>query len=505
MNLSQHILAKIPAVEGWELPSPGVFKLPEKVMQFGTGVLLRGLPDYFINKANNQGIFNGRVVIVKSTSAGGTKEFSHQDGLFVHCIRGIEDENKIEENIVNASISRVLSAKEDWNEILTCAQNPEMEVIISNTTEVGITLKADDAINAAMPVSFPGKLLAFLYKRFQFFQGDLQKGLVIVPTELIPQNGKKLESIVLELAHINGLDPAFMDWLENSNHFCNSLVDRIVPGKLPPQERGKVEEEAGFTDELMIMSEPYRLWAIEADDPVVAEKLSFCRADKGVVIAPDITKFRELKLYLLNGTHTFSCGLAYLAGFSTVKEAMGDKEMAGFIGQLMQKEIAPAIPFSIAEEDKTEFSNKVLDRFRNPHIDHKWIAITVQCSSKMKMRNVPLLQQHYSKTSSVPECMAFGFAAHILFMKCKEEDGKYYGMLNGNKYPVQDNNAARYAEKWNNFTGISLVRSILNDKELWDADLTVFPGFAEKVTEKLEILQSGKVRTAIKEVQNKIE
>lgn len=226
---------------------------------------------------------------------------------------------------------------------------------------------------------------------------------MIVPTELIPHNGKKLEAIVLELAHINALDPAFMDWLENYNHFCDSLVDRIVPGKLPQQEREKVETEAGFIDELMIMSEPYSLWAIEADNPIVAEKLSFSQVDKGVVIAPDITKFRELKLRLLNGTHTFSCGLAYLACFKTVKEAMEDNEMAGFIQQLMQKEISPAIPFSIAEDEKTAFSNKVLDRFRNPHIDHKWIAITVQYSSKMKMRNLPPLQQHYLKTSSVPE------------------------------------------------------------------------------------------------------
>ncbi len=501
MNLSRRTIKNISAGNCWVVAPENIFELAEKVLQFGTGVLLRGLPDYYINKANNQGIFNGRIVVVKSTSVGGTNEFVDQEGLYVHCIRGIEDGNKIEENIINAAISRVLSAKEEWNEILTCAENPEMEVVISNTTEVGITLKADDNINNVPPASFPGKLLAFLYKRFQYFEGDAEKGMVIVPTELIPQNGKKLQSIALELARLNSLETAFIDWLKNANHFCDSLVDRIVPGNLPNPEKVKLESEVGFCDNLMIMSEPYSLWAIEADHSAVADKLSFRKADKGIVIAPDITKFRELKLRLLNGTHTFSCGLAYLAGFITVKEAMEDKDMAGYIQQLMQKEIASAIPYSIPSTETADFSNKVLDRFRNPHIEHNWIAITVQYSSKMKMRNVPVLQQHYSKSSTVPELMALGFAAHILFMKCEEEDGKFYGALNGSKYLVQDENAKKYAEKWHSFAGTSPVNAVLSDIDLWGADLSAFAGFETEVAQRLQDLQQGRIKNAIKEVK----
>src|SRR3954447_20992809 len=127
MQLSRKALSDI-TISGWQLPSDKVFQLPEKVLQFGTGVLLRGLPDYFINKANNLGVFNGRVVVVKSTSSGGTDEFGAQDGLYTHCIRGIEGGKSVEENIINASVSRVLSAKEQWSEILLCAENPEMEI-----------------------------------------------------------------------------------------------------------------------------------------------------------------------------------------------------------------------------------------------------------------------------------------------------------------------------------------------------------------------------------------
>ena len=166
--------------------------------------------------------------------------FDKQDGLYTICVRGVENGKTIEENIINASISRVLCAKTEWKRILECAHNPEMKIIISNTTEVGIQLVQDD-INSEPPVSFPGKLLAFLYERFKAFNGSEESGMVIVPTELITDNGTKLESIVLELAHRNNLDYKFIEWLENHNTFCNSLVDRIVPGKPNAEETKKLE------------------------------------------------------------------------------------------------------------------------------------------------------------------------------------------------------------------------------------------------------------------------
>jgi tagaturonate reductase len=317
MQLSKQQLKNITAKPGLTIPDEKILALPEKVLQFGTGVLLRGLPDYFIDKANRNQVFNGRVVIVKSTAAGGTDAFAQQDGLYTVCIRGIENGKPVNESIINSSISRVLAASNDWAAILQCAHNPDMQIIISNTTEVGIVL-SDDNIHDTPPSSFPGKLLAFLYERYKAFKGSAESGMVIIPTELITNNGEKLKSIVLQLADKNNLDDQFISWLKTSNHFCNSLVDRIVPGKLSAADTKATEESLGYTDELMIMAEPFRLWAIESGDDKVKQILSFSLTDTGVVITPDIEKFRELKLRLLNGTHTFTCGLAFLAGFEMV-------------------------------------------------------------------------------------------------------------------------------------------------------------------------------------------
>ena len=160
MNLSKENLKDI-TVRGVTKPAEAIFSLPEKVLQFGTGVLLRGLPDYFIDKANRRGLFNGRVVVVKATDGGDAGAFDRQDSLYTLCVRGIEEGKKVEENIICSAISRVLSARDQWADILKLAHSPEMQIVISNTTEVGIQLVEDD-IRRDPPASFPGKLLAFL-------------------------------------------------------------------------------------------------------------------------------------------------------------------------------------------------------------------------------------------------------------------------------------------------------------------------------------------------------
>ena len=492
MTLSKFTLKNLEAGEVENVPD-GIFDLPEKVLQFGTGVLLRGLPDYFIDKANRLGIFNGRIVVVKSTAGGDAAVFQKQDGLYTLCIRGLEDGKPVSENIICSAISRVLSAKDEWGTILKCAHNPDMQIIISNTTEVGIELVKDD-IHQHPPISYPGKLLAFLYERYMAFDGSDQCGMVIIPTELISDNGTKLESIVLELAHLNGLEENFIEWLEKYNHFCNSLVDRIVPGKPDAVAKKLLENELGYTDNLITMSEVYNLWAIEGDEKIAAV-LSFAASDKGVVITKDINVFKELKLRLLNGTHSLTCGVAFLSGIVSVKEAMDNPVISKFVNDLMCNEIAKAIPYSLPEVEAITFAGKVLDRFRNPNIEHHWINISLNFTSKLQMRMVPVLLRYAELYNTYPENAALGFAAYLVFMKAvKQEDDIFYGNFNNNSYPIKDPQAKYFYEQWKNFSTPQLVKNVLTNIALWNADLTTIPGFAEKVVENVEdILLYGMV------------
>ncbi len=493
MNLSKAALKKISTEV--EIPSDKIFELPEKVLQFGTGVLLRALPDYYIDKANKKGVFNGRVVVVKSTSNGDTKDFENQDCLFTVCEKGIANGNIVEKYIINASISRVLSASAEWEKILECACSKDMRIVISNTTEVGIQLLENDDVNQQPPVSFPGKLLAFLHKRYQVFNGSPESGMVIIPTELIVDNGKKLHDIVLILAKQNGLDDAFIHWLQKHNAFCSSLVDRIVPGKPNAEELGTIAEKFGYTDELYCDSEVFSLWAIEGDEKI-KEALSFAQCDENVVIQPDINLFRELKLRLLNATHTFNCGLAFLSDFNLTRDAMQDESYSAYAKQLMNFEIATSIPCEIDGEIKSDFSYKVYERFCNPYINHQWISITAQYTSKMKMRCLPLIKQYYKLFNKVPVSMATGFAGFLLFMKSvKFDNGKYWGEHNGKPYLITDDSAGYFYDCWQKFTPAQLVTEVVNNELLWGADLKSIKGFDLAVTTFLEkMIDEGVVK-----------
>src|SRR6185312_13866167 len=309
-------------------------------------------------------------------------------------------------------------------------------------------------------------------------------GFVIVPTELILENGKKLESIVLELAHLNSLEDDFIEWLEKSNFFCNSLVDRIVTGMPDEGIKNEIENEMGYKDDLIIVSEVYSLWAIEGDKKI--KILSFAEADAGVIIEPNIELHRELKLRLLNGTHTLTCGLAFLANCDTVQHAMEDENIANFISGVMKNEIAPSIPYQIDEATKQAFIVKVLNRFRNPHINHYWKNITLNYSSKLRLRCIPLLINYYKNTKEVPHLFALGFAAYLYFMKAVKQNGKdFYGEFDGRQYLIAD----------------AIVKEVFKNESLWNCDLALLPGFLEAVTQDLNSIITNGMEASLKEIR----
>ncbi len=492
MLLTQHNIDTISS-DLVNKPTASSFFYPEKILQFGTGVLLRGLPDYFVHKANQQDLFCGRIVVVKSTSSAGADAFEQQNNLYTLSIKGIEDGRETSHYEINNAISRVLAANQQWPEILKSAENPDLEIVFSNTTEVGIVM-SEDNINDIPPASFPGKLLAILYRRFIYFDGDTDKGLIIVPTELITDNGTKLKSIVTALAKLNELPKEFMDWLNTANDFCNTLVDRIVPGALSPAEHTKTCNLLGYEDQLLIMAEPFRLWAIETTSQRVQRRLSFALADPNVLLVPSIEKYKEIKLRLLNGTHTLSCAIALLAGFNTVKEAMQDSTFNEFIRLLMQDEIGPSIlSDTILATDVKDFSSKVIDRFANPHLAHKWESIALNYSSKMAMRNIPLLKKWYTKSSEAPQLFALGFAAYLYLLKSELRGEQYIHVINEKTIELQDELAPRLYVAWSEPEKI--VHTILSDIDLWGEDLTKLPNFEGTVTQKLQqIIEEGPLK-----------
>ena len=462
--------------------------LPEKVLQFGTGVLLKGLPDYLIDQANRMGKFGGRIVQVKSTNKGNAEGIKQQDGLFTLVEQGLENGAEVQKINVISSISRTLEAHKQWDEIKQLAASTELEIVLSNTTEVGLTYYQEEVLKQ-MPKTFPGKLAALLYHRYLSFKGDKGSGLVIIPCELIPNNAHLLKEAVVKHAKFNEFEPGFYTWLDAENVFCSSLVDRIVPGKPTTQTAELLHQKIGYEDTELIVSELYALWAIEFPEQAPRPMPDWQGVHPNWILAPDISMYRERKLRLLNGTHTAMVGLALLCGFNTVAESLQNDDFYTFVKTLMLKEIVPSIPVEPTAAEA--FALDVLQRFQNPFVEHFLVNITLQYISKMKMRNVVTILNFIHKNKSVPQRLALGFAGMLAYMQPEyEQDGKFYKSMGGQTVELQDAQAALLYKAWQDFSGDTkaLTGAIMSNANIWGQDFVEETAFRDQVSHYLATL-----------------
>jgi tagaturonate reductase len=467
-----------------ELPAVRTLQLPEKIIQFGTGAFLRGFIEYFIDDANRAGRFDGRIVAVSSTGSSRNAAINEQDGLFTLAIRGVEDGAPKQRYRMIGSLNRAISARDEWNVVMDIARNPNIEIVVSNTTEVGIAISPDDAFDAVPPVSFPAKLTRFLMERATAFDFSNDHGLIVLPCELIEQNGDTLRRLVLETASRWKLGDCFERWILDAIVFCNTLVDRIVPGNVTAADAARIERVFGYQDTLITSCEPYALFAIQGDDTLRA-RLRFPGADPRIVVASDIQPYRERKIRVLNGAHTAVVSVALLAGFRTVREACRDERVGRFLQRVVFEEIVPGVN----APDAAGYAADVLQRFGNPYIDHALIDITLHCAAKIRVRLVPSILAFAARTSGAraPASLAFAVAAYLAFKRGERQAERRAAGLS----VPDDVDGSRVEAAWSLIDGSSdadvagLARRTLTDASLWGVDLTTVPGFADAVAEQL--------------------
>ena len=476
------------------VPDDALLDLPERAVQFGTGAFLRAFVDDFLQRANEQGLFDGRIVAVGSTGSTRDHVLRSQDGLYTLAVQGIEDGHPVEQFRVITSVSRAISALHDWDAVLELARSPTLSFVFSNTTEVGIAVHPDDRMHDTPPRSFPAKLTRFLFERARAFEYDASRGLVVVPCELIEHNGARLRELTLALAERWALGVQFIHWLDASVTFCNTLVDRIVPGAPHGEDVHRLAELLGYDDPLLTTCEPYRLFAIEGSSEL-RERLPWTRADSCILVVPDISPYRERKVRLLNGAHTVLVAAALEAGCETVREAVTHPLLARFVRRAMFDEIAPSLDAAGA----TEFAEAVLERFRNPFIRHSLVDITLQGTTKMRVRVVPSILAYAARTQHAPRSLAFGFAAFLSFMQGGFRTAR---LEQGLPMPADDLShhlAGLWADMPNGSVSAieRLVLAACGSHTLWGTDLTLVPEFVSVVTEYLLRIREAGVEAAL--------
>lgn len=469
-------------------------KYPEKILQFGEGNFLRAFVDWQVNEMNKKANFNSGVVVVQPLENGLVDLLNEQDGLYTLYLKGIRNgQAEVNKEVIN-SVTRGINPFRDHQEYLEIGRNPDLRFVVSNTTEAGIKFSGNDKLDDKPQSTFSGRLTALLYERFKEFKGASDKGLIMIPCELIDRNGEKLKEIVLKYIKLWNLENEFENWIEKHNVFCCSLVDRIVPG-YPRDTINEVLEELGYEDKLVDVGEIYHLWVIEGP-AWLKEQLPVEKTGLNIKIVEDITPYRTRKVRILNGAHSAMVPVSYLYGLNTVSETVEHEVVGSFVKELIDEEIIPTLDLPRAELE--EFSNDVMDRFKNPYIKHYLMSISLNSMSKFKTRNLPSMTEYINRKNQLPKKLLFSLAALIEFYKGKRG--------NENIDLVDDEDILDLYEKlWGQYDDSEeglrrIVTEVLAYEKNWGMNLNEIDGLNEMVSKYFILINRLGMKEAIKEV-----
>ncbi|WP_276950407.1 tagaturonate reductase [Acetatifactor muris] len=468
---------------------------PIRVVQFGEGNFLRAFVDYMIDIANEQGKFDGDIVLIKPISFGNLDSFHRQDCQYTVSLRGMVDgEAKILNRQVT-SVADAVDAYEEYDKYMGLAEIDTLRFVVSNTTEAGIVYDAEDKFELNPPKSFPGKLTKFLYHRYETFQGDMDKGLVMLPVELIDDNGIMLKKCVMQLIELWNLGGEFRTWVEEACVFTSTLVDRIVTG----YPRDTIEEEwkaLGYEDRILVTGEPFALWVIESPKDISGE-LPLPEAGLPVIFTDNQKPYKQRKVRILNGAHTSFVLASYLCGNDIVKQSMEDDDIRNFMTKTIFDEVIPTL--TLPEAELKEFAEAVITRFNNPYVKHALLSISLNSVSKWRARCMPSLLGYVEKFGKLPAHLTFSLAALMAFYHGTEiRDKALIGHRDGQEYNILDDMEVLefFRDNCEKDSRV-FVESFLGNESFFGQNLNQVAGLTDAVTAYLENIKTNGMRAAL--------
>ena len=465
-------------------------KYPTKVIQFGEGNFLRAFVDWIIWNTNKATDFNAGVVVVQPIDRGMVDMLNSQDGLYHVNLQGIDKGQAVDSIEMIDVINGGLNPYTQNEEFMALAENPDIRFVISNTTEAGIAFDPSCKLDDKPASSYPGKLTQLLYHRYEHFNGDMTKGFIILPCELIFLNGKELKKCIYQYIDLWNLGEGFKAWFEQACGVYCTLVDRIVPG-YPKDTIDQIHERIGFKDNLVVKGEIFHLWVIEAPESVAAE-FPADKAGLNVLFVPSEAPYHERKVTLLNGPHTVLSPVGYLSGLDTVKECVEDPQVGQFVRKVMYGELMETL--NLPKEELQAFADSVVERFLNPYVKHFVTSIMLNSFPKYKTRDLPGLKTYLERKGELPKCLVLGLAAIITY---------YKGGKRGDVEIVPNDDAAIVAllkDLWATGDLRKVAEGVLAAEFIWGENLNEIPGLADLVVADLEIIQNEGMRAAVETV-----
>ena len=393
------------------------------------------------------------------------------------------------------AVADAVDTYKEYEKYMELAKIDTLRFVVSNTTEAGIVFDDTDRMELEPPKTFPGKLTKFLYERYRFFHGDKEKGLVMLPVELIDDNGIMLKKCVMQLIGLWGLEEGFRVWVDEACIFTSTLVDRIITG-YPRDEVESIWADLGYEDRILVTGEPFALWVIESDKDISKE---FPLPDAGLpVIFTDNQKpYKQRKVRILNGAHTSFVLASYLAGNDIVLESMQDADVKSFMMKTIFDEVIPTL--TLPKKELEEFANAVITRFHNPYVKHALLSISLNSVSKWRARCLPSFLGYVEKYGKLPVHLTFSIASLMAFYTGSEiRDKALIGHRNGQEYNIMDD--AAVLEFFRDYSGRdtkTFVEAYLSNENFHGQDLTKIEGLCEAVASYLDDIKENGMRAAL--------
>lgn len=387
-------------------------------------------------------------------------------------------------------LNDVLVAPEDPEAVLAAMADPAVRIVTLTVTEKGYCHNpATGALNVDhpdiqhdltqdLPMSAPGFLVRALAQR----RAEGGVPFTVLTCDNLPENGKLVRGIVLQLAE--RIDPALASWIASEGRFPSTMVDRITPATTA-QDVAQIAKVTGTPDAAPVLHEPFSQWAVE-DNFVNGARPDLAAA--GAEMVADVTAHEQMKLRMLNGTHSALAYTGYLAGHETVADTMGDAVFAAY-ARLLWDEIMPAVkaPDGVRLPD---YAAALSARYANPAIRHRTWQIAMDGSQKLPQRLLGTLRQNLD-AGRPTEGLCLALATWMRYVSGADEAG--------NPIDVRDPMADLLRELASaSDTPAEIVAALLAVDDIFPADLA--PRLRTPVTHAAEAIWAKGVRSAIEAV-----
>ncbi|MEB6632562.1 mannitol dehydrogenase family protein [Kluyvera cryocrescens] len=330
---------------------------------------------------------------------------------------------------------------------------------------------AADLQNPHQPKSAPGVVVEALARR----KAAGLPAFSVMSCDNMPENGHVMRNVVC--AYARAVDASLADWIESHVTFPSTMVDRIVPA-VTPETLDKIEQLTGVRDPAGVACEPFRQWVIE--DNFVAGRPAWEKA--GAELVSDVIPFEEMKLRMLNGSHSFLAYLGYLAGYQHINDCMGDENYRRAAHDLMLKEQAPTL--KVQNVDLARYADLLIARYTNPALRHRTWQIAMDGSQKLPQRMLDSVRWHLADNSSFT-LLALGVAGWMRYVGGVDEQGNAIEVCDP-LLPVIQAAVAQSEE------GESRVKALLAIEAIFGKDLPLNGQFVDQVINAyLSLLSKG--------------